>query len=144
MMHVCSCAVVSMCGDHTVLSKKHLYLGSALSSAGRCVVCTHSMHCIVWHLWHRLQCLILQLMAIDTCHQAVHVNAPNAYQTACTRSGWGIGSTLELHFRIVCAMAALQCLSYVCAAGNACDKIVLLARMVQSNPCLQKSSNLQP
>ena len=38
------------------------------------------------------------------------------------------------------APAAVRYLSFVFACGKACDKIVLLARMVESDPGLQKSS----
>jgi len=45
-------------------------------------------------------------------------------------------------FGLNCWCAAVRYLSFVFACGKACDKIVLLARMVESDPWIGKSSRI--
>ena len=52
---------------------------------------------------------------------------------------YGTAGLLVLIFLRQLAVAAVRYLSFVFACGKACDKIVLLARMVESDPWLEMS-----
>ena len=53
--------------------------------------------------------------------------------------GRGHGRLVSLDLPQIMAVAAVRYLSFVFACGKACDKIVLLARMVESDPWIERS-----